>query len=95
MGSPVSSAGQLQTAWWLATLQRALLPQDVVDDEQGSVHWLLMQARLLGQLELDLQPRTQVAHLVNKAVLVIKANILTEFSITDLALGALSMSEVA
>ena len=34
---------------------------------------------------------TIVTHLVNKTVLVIKANILTELSITDLALGALSI----
>ena len=52
--------GQEQRAWWFLTLQTALLPHWLVEDWQGSTHWLLMQESSVGQLELDLQPSTQV-----------------------------------
>jgi hypothetical protein len=58
--SPVRPAGQAHTARWFTTVQRALVPQAAVVAAQGSAHWLLMQARLAGQLELERQPSTQV-----------------------------------
>ena len=59
LGSPVRPLGQEQTALWPTTLHRALGPQ-VLAESQGLAHWLLMQARLAGQFELERQPKMQV-----------------------------------
>jgi len=60
VGSPVKPAGHEHRAWWFWTEQRALVPQETRAEEQGSVHWLLMHARLAAQLAADRQPATQV-----------------------------------
>lgn len=48
-GSPVNPGLQLQTGMWLITRQLALVAHI---PKQGSPHFSLMQARLLGQSEL-------------------------------------------
>lgn len=44
-GSPLKSSGHWQIGVWLMTLHSALIPQE---PGHGSVHFSLMQAKLLG-----------------------------------------------
>ena len=59
VGSPLKPRGHLQTGRWFSTLQRALVPQAMLE-EQGSLHWLSIQAWWAPQVCADRQPSTQV-----------------------------------